>query len=212
MSWMSLQKWIPGIWREWTPETNLSNKSPFGGGSHLENIVSWNAGSPTSNPLLRKMLKSQSRQLFIGLKQSHRTTESTITAFVTSLGGDHNSVTKRLASLHETGAFFLQMQRREKCRGSGQAYCRSQKPASGREWMLGNPKRKGRNEVLKQTCRTSLLRRWVTFREHGQLKGWQPLFQPTVAKSLISTMVHWFATVTCHNWEHNHCIVKISFR
>ena len=41
------------------------------------NIGSWKAGSHTSNPLL---LKAQSRQLFIGLQQSHSTTESTITA------------------------------------------------------------------------------------------------------------------------------------
>ena len=43
----------------------------------------------------------------------------------------------------------------------------------------------------------------VLFTEHRQLKGWQPLFQPTVAKSSISTMVHWFAEVTCHNWKRN---------
>ena len=34
----------------------------------------------------------------------------------------------------------------------------------------------------------------ITFCEH--LKGWQPHFQPTVAKSSISTIVHWFAAVT----------------
>ena len=28
-------------------------------------------------------------------------------------------------------------------------------------------------------------REWVTFCEHGQLKGWQPHFQPTAAKSLV---------------------------
>ena len=43
----------------------------------------------------------------------------------------------------------------------------------------------------------------VLFTEHRQLKGWQHLFQPTVAKSSISTMVHWFAAVTCHNWKRN---------
>ena len=30
----------------------------------------------------------------------------------------------------------------------------------------------------------------------GQLKGWQPHFQPTVAKSSIATSVHWFAAVS----------------
>ena len=49
----------------------------FGTAPHFANMGSWKAGSPTSNPLL---LKAQSRQLLIGLQQSHRTTDSTITA------------------------------------------------------------------------------------------------------------------------------------
>ena len=49
----------------------------FGTASHFANMGSWKAGSPTSSPLL---LKAQSRQLFIGLQQSHGTTESTINA------------------------------------------------------------------------------------------------------------------------------------
>ena len=56
------------------------------------------AGSHISNPLL---LKAQCRQLLIGLQQSHCTTESTIVAN----DGDHNSMTKPSASLHETGLF-----------------------------------------------------------------------------------------------------------
>ena len=39
-------------------------------------------------------------------------------------------------------------------------------------------------------------RQCVTFCEHRQLKSWQPHFQPIVAKSSISTTVHWFAAVT----------------
>ena len=46
-------------------------------------------------------------------------------------------------------------------------------------------------------------RQSVTFCEHRQLKGRQPRFQPTEAKCSISTLVPWFATVTCHTWEHN---------
>ena len=46
-------------------------------------------------------------------------------------------------------------------------------------------------------------RKRVTFCEHGQLKGWQPHFQPTAVKSSISTSVHVFAAVTSHNWEDN---------
>ena len=50
-------------------------------------------------------------------------------------------------------------------------------------------------------------RQYLTFGVNRKLKGWQPHFQPTVAKSSISTLVHWFAAVTQHDWEHNHCIV-----
>ena len=48
-------------------------------------------------------------------------------------------------------------------------------------------------------------RQCVTFREHRQLKGWQPRFQPTLAKSSIST------TVLClqQSHKHNHCTLKI---
>ena len=40
----------------------MSNKPLFGRASHLGNMGSWKAGSPTSNPLL---LKAESRQFFI---------------------------------------------------------------------------------------------------------------------------------------------------
>ena len=70
------------------------------------------------------------------------------------------------------------------------------------EFQKGN----GRKGFLKQPCPTSLVWHCVTFSEHRQLKGWQPHLQPTVAKSSISTSVHWFAAVTKHNWEHNHCM------
>ena len=171
----------------------MSNKSPFGSESHFAKIGSWKAGSPTSNPPL---LKAQSRQLFIGLQESGRTTESTITAsFVTNLG-DHKSVTRPSASLHEADLLCLNegmgvMQ--PQCTGGG-ACCRSQEPASCREFMIGIPERSCRNGCLKQVCRTNLLSA-VEFCEHRQLKGWQPHFQPTVAKSSISTTVHWFAGV-----------------
>ena len=56
-------------------------------GSHLENMGSWKAGSPSSNPLL---LKAQSRQWFIGLQQSHVTTESAISCNPNL--GYHNSI------------------------------------------------------------------------------------------------------------------------
>ena len=58
-------------------DSNMSHKSLFGSDSHFSNTSSWKAGSPISNPLL---LKAQSRQVFMGLQQSHSTAESTITA------------------------------------------------------------------------------------------------------------------------------------
>ena len=63
--------------------------------------------------------------------------------------------------------------------------CRSQGPqASGREWRLRFHERHG---FLRQACGEISFRQCVTLCEHGQLKGWQPYFQPTVAKSSIST-------------------------
>ena len=47
------------------------------------------------------------------------------------------------------------------------------------------------NKHVEQTS----FRQCVTFCEKGQLKGWQPHFQPTVAKSWISTIFHWLAAV-----------------
>ena len=66
------------------------------------------------------------------------------------------------------GSFASIMQ--PQCRAGG-TYCGSQEPASGREWMLGIPKRNGVNGLLKQTCRTKLfsavshiLRTWAAER------------------------------------------------
>ena len=61
--------------------------------------------------------------------------------------------------------------------------------------------------VLHKHVEHICFRQCVTFWEHGQLQGWQPHFQPTVAKSSISTSVRWFAAVSQHNWEHKHSIV-----
>ena len=68
---------------------------------------------------------------------------------------------------------------------------------------------KGLTEIdsLDKHVEQSSLRQGVTFSEHGQLKGRRPHFQPTVAKSSISTNILWFAAVTYQKWEHNHCIV-----
>ena len=52
MSWMSLQE--KKIRNGFLKPTNMSQKFPFGSASHLENIGSWKAGSPASNPLWLK--------------------------------------------------------------------------------------------------------------------------------------------------------------
>ena len=80
------------------------------------------------------------------------------------------------------------------CKAGG-AYCRSQEPPSGREWMLGIPKMNGRKGFLRQTCRANLLLPVCHILRTSAAKGWQPHFQPTVAKSSISTSAHWFAAV-----------------
>ena len=74
-------EWMLGILKRYGGngflKKNMSHKSLFGSESYFSNTSSWKAGSPISNPLL---LKAQSRQLFMGLQQSHSTAESTITA------------------------------------------------------------------------------------------------------------------------------------
>ena len=181
----------------------MSNKSLFGSESHFANIGSWKAGSPTSNP---QRLKAQSRQLFIGLQQSHSTTESTITALqqiLETITPWPNPLLLCIGHAFLTFFFFSaaatkgwawcshnEMQ-------SWRTYCRSRElkllvGIAGLDFKKGS---KGMDFLDKHVEQISF-RHCVTFCEHGQLKGWQPHFQPTVAKSSISTTVRWFAAVT----------------
>ena len=122
-------------WGEWIPETSMS--------SHVANICSRKGHSPASNPRRLKVL-------FTVVTEEHN-------QYIVTILGDHNSVTKPFASLHETG-FLLQLQRIwEWCNNvelvwAGGAFCGSQG-----EWMLQVPKRNGGNGFLKQTCRHMLL-------------------------------------------------------
>ena len=52
--------------------------------------------------------------------------------------------------------------------------------ASGREWMLGIPKRKGENGFQQIS-----FRQCITFCKHRQLKGWQPRFQLREAATIF---------------------------
>ena len=76
-------------------------------------------------------------------------------------------------------------------------YCRSQEPGfwSGVDaWhfhkgMAGMDPETNTSNHVEQIS----FRQCVTFCEHRQLKGWQPRFQTTVAKSSISTMTMFIA-------------------
>ena len=56
---------------------------------------------------------------------------------------------------------------------------------------------------------TSLFGSESQFGNIGSWRDGSPHVQLTVAKISISTIVHWFAAVSLHNWEHNHYIVTI---
>ena len=114
-------------------------------------------------------------------------------------------MTKPPASLHETDLF-------SSAATKGWAWCKHnaelvERTAALRDLKLlvgsgGLDFPKGMDSCNKHV-EQNLFRQCITFCEHGQLKGWQPRFQPTLAKNSISTTVHWFASVTCHNWERN---------
>ena len=57
-------------------------------------------------------------------------------------------------------------------------------------------------DFLWQTCPSHQIsfRQCITFNEHRQLKGWQPHFQPSVANSSISTILHCFVGFV--PWKH----------
>ena len=167
----------------------MSNKSPFGSASHFANIVSWNAGSPTSNP--------QRLKAFFAAD-----IETTKTPWPNPL------------LLCMRRIFLLQLQRRDGhdtsiiCMQHNAELVEHTAALRDLKLLVGSGGldfTKGMDSLDKHVKQISF-RKCITFREHGQLKGWQPHFQPTDAKVSIlsiSTIVHWFAAVTSHNWEHN---------
>ena len=132
----------------------MSSKSPFGSALHFANICSWKAGSHTSNPLL---LKAQSRQVFVGLQQSHSTAESTITIF--------QSILETTIAWPNALLRCMRQVLFSEAATKGWAWCKHNaelvertvplRVASGSEWTLRFHKRHGRNGILKQTCRMS---------------------------------------------------------
>ena len=176
----------------------MSNKSLVGSESHLANM-----DSPTSDPVL---LKAQSRQFFIGLQQSHVTTESTINIlyiiqildtitvlYVTNLGDD-NSVTKPFASLHETG-FLLQLQQRDGhdaiityCKDGG-TFCRSREL----KLLVGSgcwefPKGMAGMDSLDKHVEQVSFPQCITCCEHGQPKGWPPRCRSTISIYIVTVL------------------------
>ena len=105
--------------------------------------------------------------------------------------GDHNSVAKPSASLREKSLLLLQ--RRD-----------GHDPAITQSWWKGSREAQASGTVgtgclvfqkgmagmdsLDKHVEQISFRQCVTFYECGQLKGWPPNFQPTAAKSSISTI------------------------
>ena len=155
----------------------MSNKYPFGSEAHFSNMGSWKAGSHTSNPLL---LKAQSQQLFIGLQQSHSTTESTITALQHILEAITPWPNPLLLCMRQVFSIFfcscnegMGMMQPQRNAELANVLPLSGTQASGREWRFRFQKRIKRHGFLRlwQTCRTNLfsaarciLRTWAAER------------------------------------------------
>ena len=166
----------------------MSHKSLFGSESYFSNTSSWKAGSPISNPLL---LKAQSRQVFVGLQQSHSTAESTITIFQNILD----------TTIAWPNALLLCMRQVlfSEAATKGWAWCKHiaelvehtvpLRVASGSEWTLRFHKRHGRNpETNMSHVEQVSFRQCITFREHRQLKAGSPASKPPLLKAQSMTM------------------------
>ena len=140
------------------------NTSPFGSASHFANIGSWKAGSHTSNSL---MLKAQSQQLFTcntSLRSQLRDQTLCLSACDRFFSA---AATKGWAWCNHD-----LMQRWRNVLGSQKAQ------ASGRGWMLGIPKRNGRNGFLRQTWHINLC------------SGVSDILWTSAAQRLAATSVH----------------------
>ena len=170
----------------------MSNKSLLGSESHVAKMGSWKAGSHTSKPLL---LKAQSRQVFVGLQQSHHHC--------------NKSWTPQLRD--QTLCFFAWDRFFSAAATQGWEWCNHNAGLLECTAALSNLKllvgsgcleirigKTGMDSLEKHVEQISF-GQWVTCCEHGQLKSWQPHFQATVAKSSISTSVCWFAAVSYHH-------------
>ena len=117
--------------------------------------------------------------------------------------GDHDT-DQTYASLHEPQIRNLQQRDGNFCKHNARNDAELvERTAALKNLLLAGsgclefPQRIGGMDSLNKHVQQISIRQCVTFCEHRQLKGWQPHFnQPSVAKSSISTIVHWFAAVT----------------
>ena len=156
----------------------MSHKSLFGRASHLENIGSWKAGSPASNPRRLKpffaAVIEEHNQYAVYCNNSWRPQLRDQTLCFTAWDWSFFS------SCNEEMGMMQPY-----CRADG-AYCRSQEPqASGREWMLGIPKRNGGNGFLRQInmSHKSLFGRASHFANIGSWKAGSPTSNPLLLKA-----------------------------
>ena len=176
----------------------MSNKSPFGSASHFANIVSWNAGSEQSVYCSNNSCRPQLRD-------------------------------QTLCFSAWDGSFFCSCNKGWAWYQHNAELVEQQHTAALRDLKLlvgsgGLDFTKGMDSLDKHVKQISF-RQSITFREHGQLKGWQPHFQPTDAKISIlsiSTIFHWISlvcsshvsqlraqSIPCNpNLGQNHCIVR----
>ena len=220
----------------------MSNKSPFGSASHLENMGSWKAGSPTSNPRILKSQSCQSQQLLIEFHWFAGSHVSQLRA--QSIPGNPN-LGHNHCIVHNK-SWRPQLRDQTLCFSAWDSFF-SAAATKGWAWYKHNAElvehtaalrdlkllvgsggldfTKGMDSLDKHVKQISF-RQCITFREHGQLKGWQPHFQPTDAKisilSISTIIVHWISLVcSSHvsqlraqsipgnpNLGHNHCIVR----
>ena len=183
------------ILREWIPYTNMSYKSPFGSASHFANICQLKPWRPHFQPKEAKSF----------LCSSHRGGQSVYcnNSWETTTPGPNPLLLCMRQDLFSAAAT------------KGWAWYKHnaelvEHTAALRDLKLlvgsgGLDFTKGMDSLDKHVKQISF-RQCITFREHGQLKGWQPHFQPTDAKisilSISTIIVHW--TFSCRVYARSH--------
>ena len=190
----------------------MSNNPLFGSASHFANMGSWKAGSPVSNPL---WLKAQSRQFFIASVVLVAWKHGANTERCHNKWPWRPQTKKSKRNFTVTGISCLDQARtanfgyRKFMKIYGQISFES---ITDFNLIIEPDDVRAGLWLPTQYCTLtdSLIsswvdkhveqisfRQWVTFSEHGQLKGWQPHFEPIIAKHSISTILHCFGGFCC---------------